>query len=229
MSSPSSASVVCTDLKSRFLDGVAQGDTRMVMGAATPRRFPASTILFNQGDPARTLFLLVEGRGRHFYITEGGQKIHLPWIMPGDVFGIAALLPASPIYLVSTETVTDSSILVWDRSTIRDLAERVPRILGNAFSIATEQMHWAIDAHVGLVCHSARERFAQTLVNLAHDIGRNGKDGIELELTNEELAEASSVTRFTASRLMSEWHRRGIVEKSRGKVLLRFPEKLFVR
>lgn len=199
------------------------------MGAATLRKYPDGAIVFNQGDSARTLFLLLEGRARHFYITKEGQKILLPWIVPGDVFGIAALLPQSPIYLVSTETVTDSSILVWDRATIRDLAERVPRILGNAFSIATEQMHWAIDAHVGLVCHTAKERLAQTLVNLAQDIGRKSKEGIEIDLTNEELAEAAGVTRFTASRLISNWHRKGVLRKTRGKILLRFPEKLFVR
>jgi CRP-like cAMP-binding protein len=62
---------------------------------------------------------------------------------------------------------------------------------------------------------------------LAHDIGEKGRDGIELNLKNEELADAASVTRFTVSRLMSEWDRRGILKKSRGKVLLRSPEKLF--
>ena len=217
------------DLESRFFGGVGQGDVRTVIGAATLRKYPDNTIVFNQGDSARGLFLLLEGRARHFYITQEGQKILLPWIVPGDVFGIAALLPQSPIYLVSTETVTASSILVWDRATIRDLAERVPRIMGNAFSIATEQMHWAIDAHVGLACHTAKERLAQTLVNLAQDIGRKGKEGIELDLTNEELAEAASVTRFTASRLISSWHRKGILKKTRGKVLLRFPDKLFAR
>lgn len=214
-------------VRSRFLENVADGDAKTIVCAATLRQFPARTILFNPGDPAQTLFLLVEGRARHYYITREGQKILLPWLVPGDVFGIAALLPESPVYLVSTETVTDSSILVWDRATVRELAERVPRILGNAFSIATEQMHWAIDAHVGLVCHSAKERLAQTLFHLAQNIGRKGKDGIELDLRNEELAETASVTRFTASRLMREWHRQGILKKGRGKVLLRFPERLF--
>jgi CRP-like cAMP-binding protein len=48
-------------------------------------------------------------------------------------------------------------------------------------------------------------------------------------VAGEELADMASVTRFTASRLMSEWHRRGILTKTRGKVLLRAPEKLFTR
>jgi hypothetical protein len=34
------------------------------------------------------------------------------------------------------------------------------------------------------------------------------------------------VSIFTASRLLKDWERKGAVEKSRGKVLIRRPEKL---
>jgi CRP-like cAMP-binding protein len=41
------------------------------------------------------------------------------------------------------------------------------------------------------------------------------------------LAEAANVTHFTASRLISQWHRQGILVKTRGKILLHSPGKLF--
>lgn len=217
------------EFKSRLFEGLATRDVSIILGLANQQRISASAVIFNQGDPAGNLYILVQGRARHFYTTPEGQKMLLPWIVPGDVFGVAALLPQTASYLVSTETVIPSSLLQWDSVTIRGLAERHPRMLGNAFAIAADHMQWAINAHVGLLCHSARERLAQTLVNLAHNIGANATDGVELDLTNEDLADAASVTRFTASRLMSEWHRRGILTKSRGKVLLRAPEKLFTR
>jgi CRP/FNR family transcriptional regulator, nitrogen oxide reductase regulator len=215
------------ELKSRLFEGLAQRDVSAILGAATQQRLPSGTVIFRQGDPAGNLYILMHGRARHFYTTPEGQKMLLPWIVPGGVFGVAALLPESTSYLVSTETVIASSLLQWDSALIRGLAERHPRMLENAFAIAAAHMQWALDAHVGLLCHSARERLAQTLVNFAHNIGDNARDGVELDLTNEDLADAASVTRFTASRVMSEWHRQGILTKSRGKVLLRSPEKLF--
>lgn len=217
------------EFKSRLFEGLAPRDVSTILGLAAQQRMAAGAVIFNQGDPAGNLYILVQGRARHFYTTPEGQKMLLPWIVPGEVFGVAALLPQATCYLVSTETVISSSFLQWDSGSIRGLAERHPRMLGNAFAIAADHMQWALDAHVGLICHSARERLAQTLVNLAHDIGSNARDGVELELTNEELADTASVTRFTASRLMSEWNRRGILTKTRGKVLLRAPEKLFTR
>ena len=51
---------------------------------------------------------------------------------------------------------------------------------------------------------------------------------IELDVQNEELANEANITPFTASRLLSEWQRKRILTKSRGKVLLRAPEQLFL-
>jgi CRP-like cAMP-binding protein len=57
-------------------------------------------------------------------------------------------------------------------------------------------------------------------------MGRRVSGGVELDVTNEELANTANVTPFTASRLLSEWQRSGDVLKSRGKLLLRCPERL---
>jgi CRP-like cAMP-binding protein len=50
--------------------------------------------------------------------------------------------------------------------------------------------------------------------------------GVEIEIKNEDLASLADVSFFTASRCLQEWERKGAVEKSRGKVLIRSPEKL---
>ena len=75
-------------------------------------------------------------------------------------------------------------------------------------------------AQVGLACHSARQRVANVLVTLARTIGQDTPGGIALHITNEDLANAANVTRFTASRLISEWHRKRALVKRRGNVLL---------
>jgi hypothetical protein len=52
---------------------------------------------------------------------------------------------------------------------------------------------------------------------------------VELDVRNEELANEANISPFTASRLLSAWQREGILVKSRGKVLLRFPYRLSQR
>ena len=59
-------------------------------------------------------------------------------------------------------------------------------------------------------------------------IGERVSGGVELDVTNEELANAANLTHFTASRLLSAWQRHNVVKKSRGKILLRHPARLFM-
>lgn len=212
------------DLKSRLLDGLSAAELARVVGVAVPGRFPAESVVVNQGDSAQQLFLVKTGCARHFFITPGGRKLLLLWLPPGSIFGGTSLLSCPSHYLVGTETVKDSSVLVWQRSAIRDLAASYPRLMENAMSIASDYLTWYVAAHVALTCHNARRRLADVLVSLAHSIGRGSPQGFELEITNEQLACVANVTLFTASRLLSDWRRKGLILKKRGKILLRPPQ-----
>lgn len=217
------------DLKSQFLDGFAPTERKTILAAATVFRFAARSVITNQGAPADHLFMLTKGFARHFYVTEEGKNLLLKWLGPGDLFGGRTILSTPSSYLVSTETVTDSSASVWDRSTIRRLVEQYPRLLENALLTASDYVTWHLASHVGLACYSARQRLAQVLITLARTIGQEAPGGVELNVTNEDLANAANVTPFTASRLVSEWQRNRALVKRRGKILLRSPERLFLR
>jgi Cyclic nucleotide-binding domain len=122
----SEIAAVSLRLKSQFLEGLAAGDRKEILAAATPRRFASNSVVTNHGHPADYLFLLTNGFARYFFVTEG-KKLIFRWLGPGDLFGGRTVLSTRSSYLVSTETVTHSSVFVWDRPTIRGLVERYPR------------------------------------------------------------------------------------------------------
>lgn len=225
----SGIAIVPSDLRPQFLDGLAPPDRKTIVSAATPRKFAANSVITNQGHPADHLFLLTKGRARHFFVTEEGKKVLLEWLGPGDLFGARTILSRRYSYLASTEVITDSSVLIWDRTTIRGLVEGYPRLLENALLTASEYVTWHLTSHISIACYTARQRVAQVLLSLARTIGEKSPDGIALDITNEELANAANVTPFTVSRLISEWQRSRVLAKRRGKVLLRLPEQLFLR
>jgi CRP-like cAMP-binding protein len=198
------------------------------VAASKPRRFGANSIVTNQGDPADYFFLLTKGCARYFFNTEEGRKVLLFWFTPGEIFGGRALLAEPSSYLLSVETVKDSCALVWHRPVIRDLVARHRMLQENALSIASDYFTWFHASHMALVSHGARQRLARVLTTLAAGIGHKVPDGIELEITNEELANAANVTPFTASRLLSEWQRDGAVRKRRGSIVLRSPQRLLL-
>jgi len=212
--------------QSRFLAGITAPDVQVMLARATPRRFQPNSVVTHQGAPATELFLITKGRARHFYMTPDGQKILLLWLPQGEIFGGATLLAEPSAYRVSTETVKDTCVLVWDRLTIRTLAERYPRIMENAMWTASDYLDWYLAAHIALSCHTAPQRLAGVLVSLAPLLGRAVPGGVELDVTNEELASAAHISSFTASRLLSEWERHHAVIKRRGRVVLLAPEQL---
>lgn len=212
---------------SNFLEGLAPQDRKKILAAATPRRFAANSVITYQGQPAENLFLLTKGRARYFFDEQGGRHIILHWVTVGDLIGGKTLLAKPDTYLLGSETVRECNLLVWDRATIRGFTAQYPILLENALATASDYLSWYLAAHVALTCHSAEQRLAGVLGSLVGVIGHNVADGVELDVNNEELANAANVTAFTASRLLSAWQRRGIVKKSRGKILLRQPTLLF--
>jgi CRP/FNR family transcriptional regulator, nitrogen oxide reductase regulator len=221
--------IVPSGLRSQFLDGLHPSSRKTILSAATSRRFAASSVATNQGHPADYFFLLTKGTARYFFITDDGKKLLLRWLGPGDAFGGRTILSSRSSYLVSTEMITESSTLAWDRTTIRSLAERFPRLLENALLMASDYVTWNLTAQIGLVCLTARQRVAQVLITLGRTIGKETPGGVVVDITNEDLANAANVTSFTTSRLISEWQRNGALVKRRGKVLLRSSERLFLR
>ena len=158
----SEVAALVSDVKPRFLEGLAAPEVKAMLVAAKQRPYLANSVVTNQDHPADHMFLLLDGRGRHFYITPDGQKTLLLWLPPGEIFGGAAFLSKPVHYLVSTETVMDSCVLVWDRATIRELATQYPRLLENALLIAFDYLVGYRAIHVSLTpyrapaaCHSA--------------------------------------------------------------------------
>jgi CRP-like cAMP-binding protein len=213
--------------KARFLRGLSSTGRNAVLQYAKHRRYHANSVVVKQGDSANRLFLLLKGSARYFFITPDGRRVNLFWLVPGDIFGGVCLLTEPASFIVSTEVTKTSEVLLWERSTIRALAGRYPRLLENGLSIACDYLVWYLATHLSLTCHSARERLAHVLVSLAHGIGQSRPDGIGLEITNEQLANTANITPFTVSRLMGDWQRNGSILKSRGRLVLRRPEQLF--
>ena len=150
---PSSGiAAVSVDVRSQFLAELVPAHRKTILAAASQRRFVAKSVITNQGHPADYLFLLTKGLARFFFITDEGRKLLFQWLGPGDLFGGRTVLSSPSSYLFSTETVTDCSVLAWDRRTIRALVEQYPRLLENALLTASDFLAWHLTSYIGLAC-----------------------------------------------------------------------------
>lgn len=95
--------------------------------------------------------------------------------------------------------------MVWDRSLIRRFASLHPQLAENGLRIDLDYLRNYVDRHVGLVTETAIERLAKTLLKLGHESGEVHPDGVEIRTTNDELSGLADISRFTASRALSDW------------------------
>jgi CRP-like cAMP-binding protein len=224
--SNSEAAGIVTGLRPRFFAGLEPGDLSSILAAATKKRFLANSVITREGNPATHLYLMLDGSARHYTVSSQGEKVVVRWIPPGEVVGGAAFLSKPVEYVVSTEAVKNSAALVWDRATIRSFGAKYPRLLENGLLMAYDYIVLYRILHLTASCQSAPQRLAQVLGGLAKGMGQKVAGGVEVYVRNEELANEANVTIFTVSRLMGGWQRQGLLVKSRGRVVLRLPEKL---
>ena len=214
--------------EAEFLADLDRRTVDRVLAAAKPRHIAAKQAILAMGEPATTFFLLESGRAQYYRLTESGTEITLCVLTEGDVLGLNALLRQKNVYQANAAAVTDCDLLMWTKTTIRALAAKHPQLMENALRIALNYLRGYVERHMNLMGKTAEQRVAITLLDLAQRIGRVRPHGVEIETTNEQVSSLADVTRFTASRLLKNFERRGAVSKKRGKVLIHSPEALAI-
>jgi len=220
------AVVLLRGLTPRLLEGFTPSERVALFETATVKRLQPGSLITRQGFPADYVALLVQGRARFFCTTIAGRKLNLRWVYPGDICGIAAILPRQVNYLLSAEAVKPSVAIVWRRPAIRFFAASCPRILDNALIVAFDYICLYQVSRVSSTSQTARQRLALVLGAMAAGMGHKVEEGVEVAVRNEDLADEANVTVFTASRFLNEWQREGILVKTRGKIVLRSPQAL---
>jgi CRP/FNR family transcriptional regulator, nitrogen oxide reductase regulator len=223
-SRPSSAACA----SSAFLAGLEQSATSVILGAAEFRWVPAKHMITTGGHPATHTFLVQSGRARYCHLTKKGEVVLLAQLAPGDVIGLLTMLKNPSAYMATAEAASDCELLVWDRAAVRRFVSLYPQLGENSFRIALGYLRNYIERHVGLITETAVERLAKTLLRLGRQSGEIHPDGVEIHTTNEELSALADISRFTASRALSDWVRAGTITKGRGRILIHAPEALMV-
>jgi CRP-like cAMP-binding protein len=97
-----SAAALPRGFRSTFLDGLTPGEITSALTAARQERISPHQILQREADPATHLWLLVTGRVAVYRLADNGDKVFLRWGVPGDIFGLSAILKCPERYIVTT-------------------------------------------------------------------------------------------------------------------------------
>ena len=206
--------------QSPFLSGFTASEREALLAAATRRRFKPAAVITRHGEPGRDEDVsdrerACPGTCDDTRWSQGDSAV----AGAGRFVGRRDTLASAITYRASSEALRETEVLVWDRAAIRKLAECYPRVLENALQLASSYVDWNLASHIALSSQTAQQRLAGVLVSLVPLLGHRVPEGIEFEITNEELSSAAHVSVFTTSRLLNGWQRQRALTKHRGKIV----------
>jgi CRP/FNR family transcriptional regulator, cyclic AMP receptor protein len=192
---------------------------------AEVKDYRAGAVIVSQEDRGDALFVLVSGKVKVVLYGDSGREIILSiFKSPGDFFGEMSLLDDEPR---SATVIADraSRLLVLSRREFQTHLEGHPRTALRVLQEVSRRLRRA-DAVIGnLALLDVYGRLAGKLREMAETDGEETDEGVLVRQrpTQAEIAAMIGTSRETVSRALSEFSRRGWVEMSGKRLLLRRP------
>ena len=198
-----------------------------VAEASRMREVAAGSIVFREGEPATSFFVIQSGTVKLTQVTPEGHEVTLRLINAGDAFGGTAAFGGGT-YPVTAEAVTDLSLYEWSGPAMLDLMERYPRLAINVARFIAARLHELQVQYRQLATEKVERRVARTLIRLVQQAGTRVESGvlIDLPLSREDIAQMTGTTLYTVSRIVSRWESEGVLEAGRQRMVIKKPHSL---
>lgn len=186
------------------------------------REIKKGTYLFQEGMEADELYILNSGRIQISKVSADGRELSLRICSVGDIVGELTLFTDSAKYLLNAKVLEDGEVFVIKKEQLEE------QLLENS-ALAFEFMKWMSDhfrrtqtKFRDLVLHGKKGALYSTLIRMANSYGVDKEDGIliDMNLTNQELANFAGTARESVNRMLSELRKSGIISVNKGKITI---------
>jgi CRP/FNR family transcriptional regulator len=164
------------------------------------RLYNRGSVLFDQGDMARMVYLLKRGRIRISRRTPDGKEITISILGPGDLFGEEVVFSQATRTTVAT-CLEDSLLCIARAGDVCGLLNRYPVLALNVAKYLRERLDDALTVNEDVAYLKVSERLTRLLERLAAEHGRPVEGGtlLDVPLTRAEMASLIGTTRETVS------------------------------
>ena len=207
--------------QSVLFSGLSTMERREILAFATIQTHNKESFIFHQYEPATSLFLLAEGVVHLSQLTVKGQQVILHYLCPGDELGLVALSP-DLLLPVTAVAATECTLICWSKEKLNSLIIQYPQLILNALQLMTARFINLQNQYRQLATERVERRVARTLLHIANKTGKPIQEGLMLAPipSRQQLAEMTSTTTYTVSRICSKWEKDGLVQANRHSLLI---------
>lgn len=202
-----------------------RGSMERFLSLCHRRRYPTKAVIMRPGDPANTLFYVVEGSLSIIAEDEEGREIILAYVNPGDFIGELGLFVETPqrSVMIRTRTACDLAEVSYERlfqlfeTTLKD---ECPRILFKIGSQISNRLLATSRKVSRLAYMDVTHRVAQTLVDLCDEPDAvPHPQGRQIRISRQEMSRIVGCSREMVGRVLKQMEEQGTVLVS-GKTIV---------
>ncbi len=210
-----------------FFAGLSQKEIEAINPLFREMGFQAGQTILHSGDPAERLCVIAAGKVKLVRHSLTGKDVLLDILTPGEFFGSLAVL-GDETYPDTAQAQTDVCVLGIDSDAFRSVLEKHPAVALRVLDVMAGRLRSAHEMVRQLSAYPVEQRIAYTLLKLAEKLGKPGEVGllIEVPLSRDELAEMTGATTETASRVISQFQKDGLIRAGRQWVAIADPQRL---
>ena len=105
---------------------------------------PRNSVLFREGQPARGVFVLCEGRAKLSVCSESGKRLTLHIAVPGEVLGLSAALSGTA-YEVTAELLDNAQVAMVKRKDLLGFLREHREACLHVVDLLSQDLHIAYD------------------------------------------------------------------------------------
>ncbi|WP_406678160.1 Crp/Fnr family transcriptional regulator [Moorella sp. ACPs] len=198
-----------------------------IASLALVRRYRKNMYIFMQGEPGDAIYFVKKGAIKLFQVLEDGREKILHFVREGEIFAEVLLFEGGP-YPATAETMEDTEVGIIRNADMERLLSRHGEMAVKIIKVMSRRLRQAQEHIRDLALKGAYGRLASILLQLARDYGTPREDGvtIDLNLSQQELANLIGTSRETVARILSDFKRLGAVGVERQRITILSPQKL---
>jgi anaerobic regulatory protein len=169
--------------------------------------------LFHEGSAAQYFYFVHSGQIRISKSADSGRILSLRLAHQGSIIGELPLYQKNRVYIFDAIAKTEAEVYAIEYPVLERNLEQRPQLAINMLKLMAKHMRKQHHKFRDLLLYGKKGAVYSTLIRMANSYGREENGGvlIPLEMTNQELADYSAMSRESLNRLLSEMKRDGII------------------
>lgn len=199
-----------------FYSGLPDSTIRDIDAFFTERGYAEGEIIYFEENPASRLYVVADGNVKLMRHAISGKDVMLDILKQGEFFGSLTHVE-DDTYSETAHAHTPVCTLSIEGDDFRQILRRHPPVAMKVLDIMAQRLREAHEMVHLLSVSSVEQRLAHVLLKLGAKLGEPNEVGllIPLPLGRGDLAELTGTTTETASRVMSQFQKEGLIQTGR--------------